>query len=703
MKGQFYIEDDTEANSSGITINYERCTFDVRKRVSREFEFISAMKSLTADIFLQNIAQNDHKIFLPLVRNGVEKGNQFEFELEEEENNIYELTITRNKSGSVVDFEFDFVIKPIYFYHRALMLKLVKSFTSIGLNSSEDLKITAWDKFDEVKGNTQDRIKSTLLTTTNTLNGLIQSPKLIVPFSQNNDLNTPAYVFCLGTLNISRDLENAYQNQYQHLNISLKGFQLQYFQTLSTWQKYELDLLKTSLVNDEIFNGLNDKVFNVIEELEMYFKFSRKRKNASLSIKELDKAELAIDGNVSDIRVNMTSERYNSLINFNKMTEITGKNLANKIMLHEKQDILNSATKTGMIRKRGARVEYWVRQFAVLSGSYLYFYDEDIDNSDTYESWFFLKDAHVGEYKEDKTQKHLFYIMNEQHHFIIYVQDEETMKCWIKELNKKIFDIGNIVDDFSGAKVQEEKVDPSNPNTTSTSKLDAIMLSVNLNFENLEYNMINNDFSKFLNLKLSGMQLSSTTVSKANINTETEQVVSHDKKYSTLLDIDLNKIKITDIGNNMVLSESSKNVKASIKILDKTSKFYQGDSLVITFDFDKIAINFLPESIKKMVTFLKNTGYKETDNRKRLIKMNTNLSEEVKSNSFRETLTTNIDKKDDFDLIGSKSVMKLFLFFKTTDFTWINPITKKPFVHINAENLRPTYELWQGLHKLDIT
>ena len=359
MKGQFYIEDDTEANLSGVTINYEMCTCDVRKRVSREFEFISGMKNLTADIFLQNIAKNDHKIFLPLIRNGVEKGNEFEFE--EEENNIYELTITRNKSGSVVDFEFDFVVKPIYFYHRALMLKLVKSFTSIGLNSSEDLKITAWDKFDEVKGNTQNRIKTTLLKTTNTLNGLIQSPKLIIPFSQNNDLNTPAYVLCLGTLNIIHDLENAYQNQYQHLNISLKGFQLQYFQSLSIWQKYELDFIKTSLINDEFLNSLNDKIFNVIEELEMYFKFSRKRKNASLSINELDNAELAIDGFVSDIRVNMTSERYNSLINFNKMTEITGKNLASKIMLHEKQDILNSATKTGMIRKRGARLEFWVR------------------------------------------------------------------------------------------------------------------------------------------------------------------------------------------------------------------------------------------------------------------------------------------------------------------------------------------------------
>ena len=295
--------------------------------------------------------------------------------------------------------------------------------------------------------------------------------------------------------------------------------------------------------------------------------------------------------------------------------------------------------------------------------------------------------------------------MNYQHHFIIYVQDENTMKSWLKELNKKIFDIGNIVDDFGGSKVQEEKVYLKNPKTSFTSELDAILLSVKLNFENLKYNMINDDFSKFLNLKLSGMQFYSNTVTKANINSETEQVVSFNKKYSTLLEIDLNKIKISDISNKMVLSESFNTVKSSIKILDKTSKLYQGDSLVITFEFDKIAINFLPESIKKMVKFLKNTDYKENDNNKQgLLRKSSSLDEEVNNNNYRDRLSSNLDKeKDDFDLIGTKSVMKLFLSFKTTDFTWINPITKKPFVHINAENLRPTYELRQGFHKLDIT
>ena len=246
--------------------------------------------------------------------------------------------------------------------------------------------------------------------------------------------------------------------------------------------------------------------------------------------------------------------------------------------------------------------------------------------------------------------------MNYQHHFIIYVQDENTMKSWLKELNKKIFDIGNIVDDFGGSKVQEEKVNLKNPKTSFTNELDAILLSVKLNFENLEYNMINDDFSKFLNLKLSGMQFYSNTVTKANINSETEQVVSFNKKYSTLLEIDLNKIKISDISNKMVLSESFNTVKASIKILDKTSKSYQGDSLVITFKFDKIAINFLPESIKKMVKFLKNTDYKENDNNKQgLLKKSSSLNEEVNNNNYRDTLSSNLNKeKDDFDLIGTK-------------------------------------------------
>lgn len=586
------------------------------------------------------------------------------------------------------------------------MLKIIKSFTSLGANSSEELKIKAWDKIDEVRGNASNKIKGTLLTTTNTVSGLIQSPKLILPFSQNNDINTPAYVLCLGTLNLSRDKDNAFSKSYHYLNVSIKGTQLQYFESLLLWQKYEVESLRQSLADDKIFNGLNEKVFNVIEELEIYFKVGKKRKSDELNAKDYSMADLTLDGKVSDIRVNMTSKRYNSLINFNKMIEITGKNLTSKIMLYEKQDILNNSTKMGMIRKRGATIEYWSKQFAVLSGFYLYFYNEDIDNSDTYESYFYLKDAVVNVY-EDEELGNVFSIMNDQYDFFIYVQDEETMKSWIKELHNKIYDINNIVDDFGTSNALAETQSGHFERGTIKDRPEANLISINLTFEKLEYTMINDNYSKFLRLKLNEMNLSSNSLCKVDVDQD-GNIIAYDKKYSTIIDIDIKKIKITDIENKLVIAESFQTVYASIKILDKSSKFYQGDSLTIEFNFERVAVNFLPESIKKMVAFLKDTEYKEYDSLKSNMSKNYSRSyeeskEDRNSDRFSKTFKKDDIAKDNFDIIGSKSIMKLLLSFKTTNFVWVNPNNKNPLVVINAENLQPIYEQRQGVHQLDIT
>jgi hypothetical protein len=62
-------------------------------------------------------------------------------------------------------------------------------------------------------------------------------------------------------------------------------------------------------------------------------------------------AKYTFDGKVSDIIINMTSEKYNHLINMKHMVEMNGKHLASKIMINEKEDILKFATKTGPMWK----------------------------------------------------------------------------------------------------------------------------------------------------------------------------------------------------------------------------------------------------------------------------------------------------------------------------------------------------------------
>jgi len=202
---------------------------------------------------------------------------EFSKDNEDSEENLYEIRIIRNRSGSVVDFEYYFTVNPVYFYYRALLIKIIKSFTTLGTKSSEELKLNAWDKFQNIKDNTSEKIKSALLQTTNILNGSILNPKIILPFTQNNDVKSPAYVFCLGDLRMCANKENLDEPLYKYMNASISGIQFQYFETLLLWEKFERDADRETLKKSEFFKCINKSVFNVIEELEINFKLGQRK------------------------------------------------------------------------------------------------------------------------------------------------------------------------------------------------------------------------------------------------------------------------------------------------------------------------------------------------------------------------------------------------------------------------------------------
>ena len=238
-----------------------------------------------------------------------------------------------------------------------------------------------------------------MFKTTNVLRCVINSPKVILPFSQNNDMRTPAYVLRVGNLKLNLNKENLNELIYKYMNLSIQGTQLQYFESMNLWQRYEKDSIRVSLKDDKLFNGLNKEVFNVIEELDIGFKVGQRIRNITETTENKeDLAEFIVEGKISDIKINMTAEKYNSIINFNKMIEISDQDFVSKIMMNEKNEILNNSSKAGFLRKRGDRLEYWNKQFAILSGSYLYFYHEDFEQVDDYESWLYLKDAYVNIY-----------------------------------------------------------------------------------------------------------------------------------------------------------------------------------------------------------------------------------------------------------------------------------------------------------------
>lgn len=684
------------------------------------------MKNLSVDLFFQ-MSHSPQLIHLPLFRT---KSRLFEKpkaikknDEDDDSEDIYDITILRNSSGSKVDFEFYFTVKPIYFYYRAYLIKIIKTFTSIGMKSSEELKLNAWDKFQEVKDKSQEKIQSALFKTTNIMNGSILDPKLVLPFTQNNDMNKPAYVLCLGNLQLKANKQNLDEPLYNYLNVSIKGTQLQYFESLRLWQRYERDCLRVSLAGDELFNGLNQSVFNVIEELDMFFKFGIKKKLMTLTDEKNLHAQFVIEGNVSDIKVNMTSERYNSILNFNKMIEMSSKNFTSKIILHEKEDIMNMATSTGYLRKRGDTLQYWRKQYAVLSGSYLYFYPEDFENADSYESWFYIGDSIVGVYEEaDEDMQNVFFIDNHHSTVFLYVTEEDIMKEWIKILRERVYEISNIVQDLDLEKSKKTEVDITSLNKLKSEIPEIKVFDINLDFENVEYNMIDEDFSKFLTFNISGMSLTSETTTRGDIAQNNDRIRSYDNKYSHCVAVGIKKFKINDMINEVVILESFNQVNATVNILNKNSKIYEGDNIVINFEFDFLSVNFLPKSIKWMISFfkrmdyehdqmIKNSGFRRSstiEERKEESKYDNELKPinknyKLQSTDSKTDRSSNVDADDYMNVLGSKSILKVNLNIKQAKLVMLNPIKMTPFIFMDMTSLLPKYELFQGFHSLKIT
>lgn len=532
--------------------------------------------------------------------------------------------------------------------------------------------------------------------------------------------------------------ENLDELTYKYMNISIKGTQLQYFESLYLWQKYERDSQRTSLAGDDIFNGLNKSVFNVIEELEMHFRFGKLKDAVAFTTERDQSSKFIVEGHVSDIRINMTSERYNSLINVNKMIEISSRDFTSKILLHEKEDILGMAAHTGYLRKRGETLQYWNKQYGVLSGSYLYFYPEEYEEAESYDSWMYIKDAVVEVHHEiEEKLDNVFSVSNLSQTILMYVQDEESMREWIKLLRERIYEIGNIAEHFDneGTIENSQSLDPLKQVDISTLP-EIKIFDINLELENVEYNMINDDFSRFLNLKIAGMTLNSEMTTIGYRSDKNGKMMSVDNKYSHYIDLVVKKVKINDVANDLVLLESFNEISIHVNVLHKNSKMYKGDNIVLNLEFDIVNVNFLPKTVKKMITFLRRAEFEGSEP----VKNNENhrlstIIEESKEESFTSTplfnsqlnqlhtkrfdktpVESDIGKSDirgdrrmsyfDVDnynnILTGKSIMKIHMSLKRTLISLINPAQMKPFVYLEANQMHPFYELKQGYHTLNL-
>ena len=131
-------------------------------------------------------------------------------------------------------------------------------------------------------------------------------------------------------------------------------------------------------------------------------------------------------------------------------------------------------------------------------------------------------------YEEGEDLENIFYLSNNDSPIYLYASDEESMKSWIKEIRERIFEIKTLTEGYETQSTTNEIRITQQMRTSMLNNPEVKVFQMNLEFEKLEYNMINDDFSKILSFAISEMNLNFETTTKADIVYQNERIRSFD-------------------------------------------------------------------------------------------------------------------------------------------------------------------------------
>ena len=180
-------------------------------------------------------------------------------------------------------------------YNPIAVLRLTNFFD---VNTTDEgLKEAAWDQIDKVnrqaKASLQELADS---ATKQKIDISIAAPLIILPFTQNNDIQAECWVFNLGNLEVKTDdaifdPNSEEGKMYDMYNINLKEIRMQYFPSIQFWQQYCKHIDDSKDIK-ELTEG-KEQIFNLIEDFSVLVKIHMMRAEVTHIIK--DKPRMIVD------------------------------------------------------------------------------------------------------------------------------------------------------------------------------------------------------------------------------------------------------------------------------------------------------------------------------------------------------------------------------------------------------------------------
>eukprot|EP00347_Sterkiella_histriomuscorum_P018285 403346093 len=272
------------------------------------------------------------------------------------------------------------------------------------LNINESQQSVAIDAIEDLREATSNQVYFLIYKKANRFRINIASPVLILPLSGDSDQLKPVWVLRLGDLQV------------------------------------EKTVLKEQ---DEL-------VFSVLEDCWMKCNIQIKQKKARLlMVTEEQKAELDLKPKVilncttSDLKINLTHQIYNKLVNISKIfqiqKELEDQSQQDEYLIESKLQVLRNAKKIGTVTKRLDPTKIWENYYSILSGNYLYFYKDS--NQKMPAAYFYLRGAHIEIDRADVGAQNNLVISSRFGECVLLFPTRNILQEWVFSTRQRINEI----------------------------------------------------------------------------------------------------------------------------------------------------------------------------------------------------------------------------------------------------------------------
>ena len=227
---------------------------------------------------------------------------------------------------------------------------------------------------------------------------------------------------------------------YDEFTLQIKNFKIGYYNSLDEFENRNKNSFEKSFIKMKL------------NEIKTPSKFSqtKRKKKAYRPFKILKKLEISINCRLLKEQLSSYTEKpqislkihlgnivfglHSSIIlKLKSLVKSFNENIENSqdLLLFEKKNLLENATKLGIMRRFFSDKQLTERRFVILSDMYLYFF-EGPDKA-IYESYYYLREASL-EYEDTV----ITLINNQNEKIILICEDKDSMEEWVEVLMRVI-------------------------------------------------------------------------------------------------------------------------------------------------------------------------------------------------------------------------------------------------------------------------